>query len=138
MPQPIKPREFLAPRRRRTSDRGRWLGPVEPRDSHSASKPASGPPTLEATDTLERRVEPAEVAQARLFEGILQAEFAELHHIAHRIAGPLRAQPDHNGYEPARYLLRIQVRLNEIQCLIQALRGRFPHSRYDGGYLRTE
>lgn len=133
MPQPIRPREFLASRRRRTSDRGRRVAPVEPRDRHSVSKPTSDPSTLGTTDTLERGVEPAEVAQARLFEGILQAEFAELHHIAHRVAGPLHAEPDLNGPEPARYLQRIQTRINEIQCLLQALRGRFPDSRYNSG-----
>lgn len=133
MPPPIKPREFLAARRTRTRDRGRLTAPVGSRDSHTVSEPTCSPPTLAATDTLERRVEPAEVAQARLFEGTLQAEFVELHHIAHRMAGPLHGQPDLNGHEPARYLLRIQARINEIQCLLQALRGRFPHSWYDGG-----
>lgn len=129
MPKPPEASEFLASRDRCTSDRGPWVAPAGRRDRNSVPRPTSGHPMLGTTDTLERRVEPAEVAQARLFERILQAESAELHHLAYRIVGPLHRRPALNGHEPARYLLGIHARIEEIQCLLQALRCRFPHSR---------
>jgi hypothetical protein len=81
---------------------------------------------------LQRTVQPAEVAQARLFEGILQAEFAELHHLAYRMAGSLDRQTDLSGHDPSGDLLRLHARIDEVQRLLEALRGRFPHPRWDG------
>ncbi len=77
---------------------------------------------------LDRHVQPAEVAQARLFEGILQSEFAQLHRLADRMAGSLDWQHDLDGHEVPRDLLRIHARIDEIHRLLQALRGRFPQS----------
>jgi hypothetical protein len=138
MPQPFKASEFLASPHRRKTNRAPWAAPVGRRDRQSVPIPTSGHPALGATDTLEHRAEPAEVAQARLFEGILQAEFAELHHLAYRMTGLLHRQPDLNGHELARYRLRIHARIDEIQRLLQALRGRFPHSGETPDYRRSE
>lgn len=101
--------------------------PVGRQDMRSVPKPTSGRRRRAETDVLERPVEPAEVAQARLFEGILQAEFAALHHLAYRTAGPLHRQLDLNSRERSRDLLRIHARIDEVQRLLQALRGRYPH-----------
>ncbi len=75
---------------------------------------------------LDRHVQPAEVAQARLFESILQSEFAQLHRLADRMTGSPDWQHDLNGHELSRDLLRIHARIDEIHRLLQALRGRFP------------
>jgi hypothetical protein len=94
------------------------------------------PPTnghrLGTGNLLERTVQPAEVAQARIFEGILQAEFAELRHLAYRISGSLDRQPDLNSREASGDLLRLHERIDEVQRLLEALRGRFPHPQWDG------
>jgi hypothetical protein len=75
---------------------------------------------------------PAEVAQARVFEGLLQAESAELHELAHHISvGGGDQRPAHNSSAPSWDLLQIRARLDEVQNLLQALRGRFPHQLPD-------
>ncbi|HXY63993.1 MAG TPA: hypothetical protein VEI45_06515 [Mycobacterium sp.] len=74
-----------------------------------------------------RVVNPAEVAQARVFEGLLQAESAELQELAHRMAGAADQQSDLDSSAPSWDLMQIRARIDEVQCLLQALRGRFPH-----------
>jgi hypothetical protein len=64
-----------------------------------------------------RNAQPAEIAQARVFERLLQTECAELQELAHRAAG-----------EPPGELAQLRSRIDEIDGLLRALRGRFPHS----------
>lgn len=126
MARSVRSSEFLALPRSRTSDRGPCVVPVGRHDTRSVLKPTSGCRRFAGTDTLERPVQAAEVAQARLFQGILQAEFAELHHLACRTAGPLHGQLDLNSRERSRDLLRIHARIDEVQRLLEALQGRYP------------
>ncbi|ODR11570.1 hypothetical protein AWC26_20155 [Mycobacterium shimoidei] len=78
---------------------------------------------------------PAEVAQARLFEAALQAEFAELHRIASTIAERRNRTPESNTVTPqqpremTRINVRINARINEVHRLLEALRDRFPSVR---------
>jgi hypothetical protein len=65
-------------------------------------------------------MEPAEVAQARLFEEILQAQFTRLNERATRMARPL----DRRG-EPPRDVMNAYAHLGEIERLREALRVRF-------------
>jgi hypothetical protein len=123
MAQPVKSSESLALTNRPTSDRVRRFATVEHRD---------GRLSLKATNVRERSVTPAEVTQARLFEGILQAEVAELEQVAYRLAGSLDRQPELDSHELTRDLLRIQERIDEVHRLLQALHGRFPGPRWDG------
>jgi hypothetical protein len=132
MAQPVKSSESLALPRRPTSDRSPWVSSLGHHDGHLVPKATNGHRTLGATDMLQRTVQPAEVAQARLFEGILQAEFAELHHLAYRMAGSFERQTDLNGHEPSGDLLRLHARIDEVQRLLEALRRRFPHPGWDG------
>jgi hypothetical protein len=132
MAQPVKSSVFLTLPHKPTSDRASRVAPVGQRDGHLAPKATNGHLTLRATGVLERTVEPAEVAQARLFEGILQAEFAELHHLVYRMAGSLDRQLDVHGHEPSPDLLGLHARIDEVQRLLQALRCRFPHPGWDG------
>jgi hypothetical protein len=74
-----------------------------------------------------RPVNPAEVAQARVFERLLQAECAELQELAHRMAGAGDQPSDLDSSVPSWDLMQIRARIDEVQCLLQALRGRFPH-----------
>ncbi|MGA8546894.1 MAG: hypothetical protein WB785_16760 [Mycobacterium sp.] len=68
---------------------------------------------------------PAEVAQARVFERLLLAESAELHDLAHRIPGPADRHLGNDCSAPWD-LIQIRARMDEVQRLLQALRGRFP------------
>jgi hypothetical protein len=82
-----------------------------------------------AVSVLPRRTaEPAEIAQARVFEGLLKAERAELQELAHRVAGA-KYQPaePHSSRAPGD-LTQIRARIDEVHELLQALQERFPHS----------
>jgi hypothetical protein len=84
-------------------------------------------PALSAASVLQRREpQPAEIAQARAFERLLLAECAELQELAHRMAGDKyqQSEPDE--------LAQIRARIDEIDGLLRALQGRFPHSLPDG------
>ncbi|ORA32238.1 hypothetical protein BST20_25480 [Mycobacterium branderi] len=98
----------------------------------STSHPGGPGPWTGAANIPARPAKPAEVAQARLFEGILQAEIAELHEIAYRMAESLDQQFETGGVAPTKHLLRIHSRIDEIHRLLNALRGRFPSARWDG------
>jgi hypothetical protein len=75
---------------------------------------------------MPRPVTPAEVAQARVFERLLQAESAELHELAHRIPVAADRQLDNDRSGQSWDLVQIRARMDEVQRLLQALRGRFP------------
>ncbi|MBV8862777.1 MAG: hypothetical protein JO082_00930 [Mycobacterium sp.] len=86
-----------------------------------------------AASVLTRRpAPPAEIAQARVFERLLQAERAELQKLAHRIAGDKYQQPDSEESQPSGDLTQIRARMDEVHGLLQALQRRFPHSMLDG------
>jgi hypothetical protein len=88
--------------------------------------------SVKATNVRERSVTPAEVAQAQLFEDILQAEVAELEQLACQRAGSLDRQPELDGLEVAVDLRRIHERLEEVNRLLYALHRRFsPTPRWD-------
>ncbi len=92
-----------------------------------------GSRTLSAASVLPRRpVQPAEIAQARVFEGLLQAECAELQELAHRMAGAKGQPPAPDDSRPSGDLTQIRARIDEVHGLLQALQGRFPHSIPDG------
>lgn len=125
MVQPADSSVSLALSRRPRNSRGRWAAPDEYNDARAVPKTVSGHRTLGAASVLPRPVKPAELAQARVFEGLLQAESAELHELVHRMAGTVDLQS--NSSAPAWDLMQIRARIDEIQRLLQALRGRFPH-----------
>jgi hypothetical protein len=101
-----------------------------PRDTtRTLPRTISGSPAFGAASFVPRRpAQPAEIAQARVFERMLQAECAELQELAHRIA----RQPEPDDSRPTRELTQIRARIDEVQGLLRALQGRFPHSAPDG------
>jgi hypothetical protein len=66
-----------------------------------------------------------------VFEGLLQAECAELKELAHRIAGAMDQLPDSASSQPTPDLMQIRARIDEVHGLLQALQGRFPHFQPD-------
>jgi cobalamin biosynthesis Mg chelatase CobN len=102
----------------------------KPRDTaRTLPRTMIGSQTPSAASVLPRRpAQPAEVAQARVFERLLQAECAELQELAHRIAQ--QAEPD--DPRPSGELMRLRARIDEVNGLLRALQGRFPHPLPDG------
>jgi hypothetical protein len=85
-------------------------------------------PKFGAANSLSRiPAQPAEIAQARVFERLLRAESAELRELAHRATG--EAADDSGPYGD---LAQIRARIDEVEGLLRALQGRFPHSAPDG------
>jgi hypothetical protein len=95
-----------------------------------ASLPKNDNQMVEADDFLARPVKPAELAQAQVFEMMLQAEFARLSELANRMAGPrdwLKSSgigTSESHYEPG----EIYARIDEVRQLLSALRDRFLRS----------
>jgi hypothetical protein len=90
-------------------------------------------PAFSAASVLPRRpAQPAEIAQARVFERLLQAESADLQQLAHRLAGDKFQQPGSDDSRPSEELTQIRTRIDEVDGLLRALQGRFPHSVPDG------
>jgi len=126
MVQPANSSVSLALSRRPRNSRARWAAAAEYNDARVRAKTVSGHRTLTAASVIPRPVTPAEVAQARAFERLLQAESAELHKLAHRIPGAADRQLDNDSSAPSWDLMQIRARMDEVQRLLQALRGRFP------------
>ena len=84
-------------------------------------------PAFTAPNVLPRQpTQPAEIAQARVFERLLQAESAELRDLAHRMGT--------DDSERAGELTQLHARLDEVDGLLRALRGRFPQSAPSGAW----
>ncbi len=70
-------------------------------------------------------VKPAELAQARIFKAVLQAEFARLTDLASRMGGPLdRFKPSGGGHEH-RELIHVDACIDEVCKLLEGLQNRF-------------
>ena len=92
-----------------------------------------GSRAFSAASVLPRRpAQPAEIAQARLFERLLQAECAELQALAQRMAGAKDQRPEPDDSPPSGDLAQIRARVDEVHGLLRALQGRFPHTAPDG------
>jgi hypothetical protein len=92
------------------------------------SSPAFSP----ASVVPRRPAQPAEIAQARVFERLLRAECAELQELAHRMAGDKYQQSEPDDSRPSEELTQISASIDEVHGLLRALQGRFPHSVPDG------
>jgi hypothetical protein len=105
-----------------------------PRDAaRTLPRAIIGSPAFSAASVLSRRPpQPAEIAQARVFERLLQAECAELQELAHRMAGDNYQQPEPNDSRPPGELTQIRARIDEVHGLLRALQGRFPRPVPDG------
>ena len=105
-----------------------------PRDAaRTLPRTTIGSPASSAASVLPRRpAQPAEIAQARVFERLLRAECAELEALAHRMAADTYQQPAPDDSRPSEELTQIRARIDEVHGLLRALQGRFPHSVPDG------
>ena len=129
MAQPANSAVSLALSRRPRNTRSRWAAPAEyatVSDARGLPKSVSGRRTIGAAGVVPRPVNPAEVAQARVFERLLHAESAELQELACRMAGAVDQQSDLDRSASSWDLMQIRARIDEVQRLLQALRGRFP------------
>lgn len=135
MVKPVRTRPLALPQNR-IGNNGSWASPVE--YDHSCPPPANTNGNgHRKPNTVEKPAAPptsAEVAQARLFEAILQAEFAHLNALAYAMAGPLDRlkQAELGDCQPSRELMLVHARIDEVQRLLAALQGRFPQTGLNG------
>jgi hypothetical protein len=118
----------------RTAASGSLALSRRPRDAiRTPPRTVVGASAFSAASTLPRRpAQPAEIAQARVFERLLRAECVELQELAHRMAAD---KSQHPGPDDARLpgeLTEIRARIDEVDGLLRALQGRFPHPAPDG------
>jgi hypothetical protein len=85
----------------------------------------NGRPMLSAADVAACPVHPADAAQAGLFEGILQAEIAELRQLATAMVARW-AETSINANRPGMPLAELSASIEEVHRLLKALRDRFP------------
>jgi hypothetical protein len=105
-----------------------------PRDA-ARTHPATpvGSWAFSAVSVLPRRpADPAEIAQARVFERLLQAECAELQELAHRLAGAKHQRAEPDDCRRSGDLTQIRARIDEVRELLLALQERFPQSLPNG------
>ena len=105
-----------------------------PRDAaRTLPRTIIGSRAFSAAGVLPRRpAQPAEIAQAGVFERLLRAECAELQQLSDRMAGDKYQQPEPDDSRPSGELTQIRARIDEVDGLLQALQRRFPHSMQDG------
>jgi hypothetical protein len=87
------------------------------------SSPTVDPPALALSSSSARPTSPADRAQARLFDDLLDGELAELHELAARI---LARRGDRSEHRLRKDLREIDARFSEVRQLLGALRDRFP------------
>ena len=105
-----------------------------PRDvAHTHPRTVSGSPPHSAASVLPRRpAQPAEIAQARVFERLLEAEGVELQELANRIARDSDQRPGPDESRASDDLTALHARIDEVHALLRTLHKRFPHSAPDG------
>jgi hypothetical protein len=105
-----------------------------PRDAaRTHPRTINGSPPVSAANVLPRRpAQAAEIAQARVFERLLQAEGAELQELADRVAGDDHQRPAPNRSRASEELAAIHARIDEVDGLLRTLQRRFLHSAPDG------
>ena len=83
-----------------------------------------------AADVSARPISAADVAQARLFDEILQGEIAELEEVAQSAEARWlrRRQRDIGDDRIPEALVRLRARIDEVHRLLNALRQRFPQT----------
>jgi hypothetical protein len=82
---------------------------------------------LSAENGAPRQVNPADAAQARLFEAILQAEIAQLQQVVAVLNSGCGDDSFSDG-RPPETLSELRVRIEDVHRLLQRLRDRFPNS----------
>ncbi|BBU22601.1 hypothetical protein [Mycobacterium xenopi] len=75
----------------------------------------------------------AEVAQARIFEGILRAEISRLEELARSLPDRGLRRQRMPGGKPPEELVQLRARINEANRLLETLRRRFLHPRRPDG-----
>jgi hypothetical protein len=103
---------------------------LEPPEPAWVPRPRLAPvPTRRRADAWARPAHPADVAQARMFDALMQGEIAELEQLVASMEKRWlrrceRGIDDEN--RPPESLVRMRGRVAEAQELVDALRSRFP------------
>jgi hypothetical protein len=100
-----------------------WSAPLRYEDS--GFLPRRGRRTGGTSDALNRSVNPAELAQARIFTSALQVELARLTELASGLGGPPENSKAAEPRREHRELGPIHAGIDEVRHLLEGLRGRF-------------
>lgn len=102
------------------------------KNAHSLPKPPNTYRIRSAADVAARPVTPAEVAQARYFEAILQAEIVQFQNLS-KLRAPRWMGGSTGEHRPPAGRTEPDGRIEEVDRLLKALRDRFPHGALGGG-----
>ena len=103
---------------------------LEPHTPTWVPRPRLAPvPVRHRTDAWARPAHPADVAQARMFDAVMQGEIAELEELVASMENRWLRRCERgmdNETRPPESILRMRGRVSEAQRLLDALRDRFP------------
>jgi hypothetical protein len=103
---------------------------LQPREAMWVPQPRLAPvPDRNRADGWSRPAHPADIAQARMFDAVLQGEIAELEELVASMEKRWRRRCERgidDGIRPPESILRMRGRVTEAQQLLDALRDRFP------------
>lgn len=102
------------------------------KNAHPLPKPPDVRRIRSAADVAPRALTLADTAQARFFEAILQREIVELQGLAKSMTNRWTAGGT-GEHRPPETVTELAARIGELDRLLKALRGRFPHSPCVGG-----
>jgi hypothetical protein len=117
---------------------GKYLGVLsitrdvgrQPREAMWVPQPRLAPvPDRNRADEWSRPAHPADIAQARMFDAVLQGEIAELEELAASMERKWLRRCERgidDANRPPGSILRMRGRVSEAQRLLDALRDRFP------------
>ena len=96
------------------------------KNAHPLPKPPNVRRIRSAADLAPRAVTPADTAQARFFEAVLEGEIVELRGLVKSMTSrwPAGGTGEHR---PPETLTELAARIGELDRLLKALRDRFPH-----------
>jgi hypothetical protein len=107
-------------------DRSPYGGTAVRMEEHRTLGRSSTCQVLSAADVAASPGNAADAAQAGLFEGMLQAEMAQLREMA-IVMIPRRMEKSRYDHRPPKSLTELTARMEEVHRLLTALRGRFPN-----------
>lgn len=103
---------------------------LEPREPMWVPQPRIAPvPIRRRADAWARPAHPADIAQARMFDAVMQGEIAELEELVASMEKRWLRRCERgidDANRPPDNLVRMRGRVSEAQQLLDALRSRFP------------
>lgn len=125
MTQPLKS-ATLEPSRQAIDRAAHDRVTIRMREHPSLTRSATGSRGFTAENGVRRQVNPADAAQARLFETILQVEIAQLQQLV-AVLNSGCGEDSFSDLRPPETLSELRARIEDVHRLLQRLRDRFPY-----------